>query len=214
VISELSNSHTYVGGGDDLPAERRVPTAFIGADFALDSASGRYRLAKIYRGDNTASITVAIERTGTRSARRRLPAAVDEVELKAPIDPYSLLVGKQDGTVKLTVSLRPTAAPRPGRAAVKKRVALAAEGVDRTQPAQVDRLSGGGSATCIVRHVMRSHGSVRPPFYPQLDKQALTSMSAERGAFIDQIVLERLRRLLVGMDTNRNRTPTTIRSRY
>src|SRR5256885_11802546 len=33
--------------------------------------------------------------------------AVDEVELKAPIDPYSLLVGKQDGTVKLTVSAAP-----------------------------------------------------------------------------------------------------------
>ena len=47
-------------------------------------------------------------------------------------------------------------------------------------------------------------------FYPQLDKQAL--VVDERwngGGFIDQIVLERLRRVLVAMTTNRNRAPTT-----
>src|SRR3569833_2260077 len=44
MVGEISNSHTYVGGGDAMPADKRVPTAFLGVDFALDSASGRYRL--------------------------------------------------------------------------------------------------------------------------------------------------------------------------
>ena len=53
MLGELGNSHTYVSGGDDMPEEQRVPTAFLGADFALDAASGRYRLARIFTGDNT-----------------------------------------------------------------------------------------------------------------------------------------------------------------
>ena len=53
MLGELGNSHTYVGGGDEMPEEKRVPTAFLGADFALDTASGRYRLATIFPGDNT-----------------------------------------------------------------------------------------------------------------------------------------------------------------
>jgi len=48
-------------------------------------------------------------------------------------------------------------------------------------------------------------------FYPQMDKQAL--VVDERwngGGFIDQILLERLRRVLVGMAVNRLRTPNAI----
>ena len=41
-------------------------------------------------------------------------------------------------------------------------------------------------------------------FYSQLDKQALIFDDRwNGGGFIDQIVLERLRRILIGMDTNR-----------
>src|SRR5262249_41256417 len=53
IIGELSNSHTYVGGGDEMPEEKRVGTAYLGADFALDPASGRYKLTTVYPGDNT-----------------------------------------------------------------------------------------------------------------------------------------------------------------
>jgi len=28
MLGELCNSHTYVGGGDEMPEERRAPTAF------------------------------------------------------------------------------------------------------------------------------------------------------------------------------------------
>jgi tricorn protease len=48
-------------------------------------------------------------------------------------------------------------------------------------------------------------------FYPQLDKQALIVDDRwNGGGFVDPIVLERLRRVLVGMSTNRLRTPFTI----
>jgi tricorn protease len=214
VISELSNSHTYVGGGDDLPAERRVPTAFIGADFALDSASGRYRLAKIYRGDNTREYYRSpLNVPGLEVREGDYLLAVDDVELKAPIDPYSLLVGKQDGTVKLTVSAAPDGKRRDLVVQpVKNELPLRQKEWIEHNRALVDRLSGGriGYVYLSDMYAVGMDQFVRQ-FYPQLDKQAL--IVDERwngGGFIDQIVLERLRRVLVGMDTNRNRTPTTI----
>ncbi len=43
MIGELSNSHTYVGGGD-LPELHPVNVGLLGADYEVDSASGRIPL--------------------------------------------------------------------------------------------------------------------------------------------------------------------------
>ncbi len=86
-----------------------MPTAFLGADFALDSASGRYRFAMVYPGDNTRdNYRAPLTAPGIDVHAGQYLLAIDGVDLKAPTDPYSLLVGKQDGTVKLTVADSPT----------------------------------------------------------------------------------------------------------
>jgi tricorn protease len=47
-------------------------------------------------------------------------------------------------------------------------------------------------------------------FYPQIRKQGLiVDDRFNGGGYIDQILLERLRRILIGMDTNRQRVPAT-----
>ncbi len=50
---ELGSSHMVVSGadGDTVPAVAEARP--IGADLALDASSGRYRLAHVYRGDNS-----------------------------------------------------------------------------------------------------------------------------------------------------------------
>ena len=214
MIGELSNSHTYVGGGDDLPADSRVPTAFLGADFALDSASGRYRLAKIYPGDNTREYyRPPLNVPGLEVHEGDYVLAIDDVELKAPVDPYSLLVGKQDGTIKLTVADAPAGKRRDLTVRpVKTELPLREKDWIDHNRVLVDQMSGGriGYVYLSDMHALGMDQFVRQ-FYPQLDKQAL--VVDERwngGGFIDQIVLERLRRVLVGMDVNRNRAPTTI----
>ncbi len=53
MIGEMGNSHTYVGGGDDADPTPSHPAALLGVDWALDAASGRYRIGAIYPGDNT-----------------------------------------------------------------------------------------------------------------------------------------------------------------
>jgi tricorn protease len=214
LISELSNSHTYVGGGDDMPADRRVPTAFIGADFALDEASGRYRLAKIYPGDNTREYyRPPLNVPGLNVHEGDYALAINDIELKAPTDPYSLLVGKLEGTVKLTVADTPSGKRRDLVVQpVKTELPLRQkEWIDHNRDL-VDRLSGGriGYVYLSDMYAVGMDQFIRQ-FYPQLDKQAL--VVDERwngGGFIDQIVLERLRRVLVAMTTNRNRAATTF----
>jgi len=207
VQGELGNSHTYVGGGDGLPAEKQVPTAYLGADFALDSASGRYRLATIYPGDNTRErYRAPLTAPGVDAHAGDYVLAIDGSELKAPVDPYSLLVGKQDGTVRLTLADRPegkrhdvTVQPVANELALREQA-----WIDHNRQL-VDSASGGRIAYVYLSD-MESLGMEQfmRQFYSQLDKQAL--LVDERwngGGFVDQIMLERLRRLLIGMDVNR-----------
>jgi tricorn protease len=214
MLGEISNSHTYVGGGDAPPDEQRVPTAYLGADFALDSASGRYRLATIYPGDNTRDrYRSPLTAPGLDVQAGQYLLAIDGVELKEPADPYSLLVGKQDGTVKLTIAASPNGVRRDVVVQpVKSELALREQAwIDHNREA-VDKASGGRIAYVYLSD-MESLGMEQfiRQFYGQLDKQAL--LVDERwngGGFIDQILLERLRRVLVGLSVDRERAPGTI----
>jgi len=214
ILGEISNSHTYVGGGEGLPEEQRVPTAYLGADFALDSASGRYRLATIYPGDNTRDrYRSPLTAPGLDIHAGQYLLAIDGVELKEPADPYSLLVGKQDGTVKLTIADSPNGARRDVVVQpVKSELSLREQAwIDHNREV-VDKASGGRIAYVYLSD-MESLGMEQfiRQFYGQLDKQAL--LVDERwngGGFIDQILLERLRRVLVGLSIDRERTPATI----
>jgi tricorn protease len=214
MLGEISNSHTYVGGGDAPPDEQRVPTAYLGADFALDRASGRYRLATIYPGDNTRDrYRSPLTAPGLDIHTGQYVLAIDGVELEEPADPYSLLVGKQDGTVKLTLADSPKGARRDVVVQpVKSELALREQAwIDHNREV-VDKASGGRIAYVYLSD-MESLGMEQfiRQFYGQLDKQAL--LVDERwngGGFIDQILLERLRRVLVGLSVDRERTPGTI----
>ena len=56
MISELTVQHAYVEGGDfQLPPRPRV--ALPGARFAFDKAAGRYRISKIFAGQNEEDCT-------------------------------------------------------------------------------------------------------------------------------------------------------------
>ena len=207
VIGELGNSHTYVGGGDEMPPEQRVGTAYLGADFALDAATGRYKFATVFAGDNTRDkYRSPLTAPGVDVHAGEYLIAVDGQELKAPTDPYSVLVGKQDATVKLTVADAPNGKRRDVTVEpVKNELPLREQAwIDHNREV-VDKASGGKVAYIYLSDMggLGMDQFVRQ-FYSQLDKQALIFDDRwNGGGFIDQIVLERLRRILIGMDTNR-----------
>ncbi|HEY3786213.1 MAG TPA: S41 family peptidase [Steroidobacteraceae bacterium] len=207
VIGELSNSHTYVGGGDEMPEERRVPTAFLGVSFAPDNASGRYRLATIYPGDNTReAYRSPLTAPGLDVHAGDYLLAIDGKELTTAVDPFSLLAGKQASTVKLTVSDSPAGKRREVVVQpVKSELELREQAwIDHNREV-VDKASGGRVAYIYLSDMGgRGMEQFIRQFYAQLDKQALIFDDRwNGGGFIDQIVLERLRRILVGMDTDR-----------
>ena len=214
ILGEISNSHTYVGGGEALPEEKQVPTAYLGADFALDEASGRYRLATIYPGDNSrARYRSPLTGPGLDIRAGQYLLAIDGQELVAPTDPYSLLVGKQDQTVTLTIA-DSAKGPRHEFVVqpVKTELSLREQAwIDHNREA-VDKASGGRIAYIYLSDMggLGMEQFIRQ-FYGQLDKQAvLVDERWNGGGFIDQILLERLRRVLVGMDTNRERAGQSV----
>ena len=84
----MSNSHTYVGGGDLNDDVKPVATGLLGADYGLDAKSGRYYFAKIYPGDNTrADFTSPLTDPGINVQASDYLLAVDGHDLKAPTDP-------------------------------------------------------------------------------------------------------------------------------
>jgi len=109
MIGELSNSHTYISGGDYGAVPERAPVGLPGARFALDPASGRYRIAAIYAGDNAeAPYRSPLTQIGVDAHVGDYVLAIDGTDLKAPQNPYELLRYKADHPVTLTLNARPT----------------------------------------------------------------------------------------------------------
>jgi tricorn protease len=207
MLGELGNSHTYVGGGDQDDPTEKVPTGLLGADFALDAASGRYRFARIYAGDNTREAYRApLAQPGLRIGKGDFLLAVDGKDLVAPADPYSLFVGKTEGTVALTVADAPTGARREVIVEpVKSELHLREQAWIDHNRATVERLSGGKIAYIYLSDMSQlGMEQFFRQFYNQADRQALIVDDRwNGGGFIDPIVLERVRRVLVAMGTNR-----------
>ncbi|MCW5982259.1 MAG: PD40 domain-containing protein [Bryobacteraceae bacterium] len=109
MISELNVGHAYITGGDyDVPA--RPSVALLGAHFALDAASGRYRIDEVLRGHNEEpKYRSPATEVGVNLQPGEYVLAIDGEDLAAPENPYKLLRGKANRAVKLTVNSRPSA---------------------------------------------------------------------------------------------------------
>ena len=214
VIGELSNSHTYVGGGDrDLP-QPRVPTAWLGADFGTDARTGRYVFTRIYQGDNTRQgYRSPLTEPGIAVPNGAQLLAIDGEPVRVGTDPSSLLVGKQNQTIRLTIADTAASKPRdvlvtplPNELALRSRA-----WIDHNREL-VDKASGGRIGYVYLSD-MEELGMEQfiEQFYGQLDRPALiVDDRYNGGGNVDQIVLERVRRVLVGMSTNREHAAQTI----
>ncbi|MGH8259618.1 MAG: PDZ domain-containing protein, partial [Steroidobacteraceae bacterium] len=188
--------------------------ALLGVDFALDRASGRYRFARIYPGDNTRpQYRSPLTEPGVDVHQGDYLLAVDGHELAAPTNPYSLFVGLDNQPVTLTVASTANGKRRDVTVqpiAIEEYVRLKSW-IDHNRET-VNKLSG-GKIGYIYLSDMESLGMEQfiRQFYPQLDRSALILDDRwNGGGFIDQILLERLRRELIGMTTDRERAAMTI----
>ena len=107
MISELTVQHTYVEGGDFMIPPRPA-VALPGARFELDRQTGRYRITRIFAGQNEEEIYRApLTEIGVDVSVGDYLLAVDGVELRADEDPYLQLRNKADRPVQLTINSKP-----------------------------------------------------------------------------------------------------------
>jgi len=207
MVSELTIQHAYVAGGDwEMPA--RVPVALPGARFALDAATGKYRIAKIYRGQNEEAIYRApLTETGVNVAEGEYVLAIDGTELKADEDPYRLLRGKADRPVQLTVNTRPTTegARSVTFNPIRSESDLAYFDWTERNRQMVSKLSGGRLGYLHIPD-MGAPGirEFIKWYYGQLDKEGLVvDVRANGGGNVSRMLIERLRRKLLGVNYGR-----------
>jgi tricorn protease len=208
MLGEIGNSHTYVGGGDDGDTTPPAHSALLGVDWALDAASSRYRFATIYPGDNTRSdYRSPLAQPGLNVNPGNYLLAVNGAELQAPADPDSLLqLADENTTVDLTIADNPGGARRHIVVTpVAKELSLRESAWITHNRSLVDKLSGGrvGYVYMSDMEQLGLQQFVRQ-FYAQLGKQALIMDDRwNGGGFIAPYALERLRRMLVTLATNR-----------
>ncbi len=210
---ELASSHTFllpgpvpgpVPGGPDPRSGAGSPR--LGADYALDRRSGRYRFAPIYRGDNTRpELRAPLSQPGLELRDGDTLLAINRRPLRAPDDPDSLLAGHR-GPLTLQVCRCPDGAPRTVTVEpVNNEMPLRLEEMIARNRQRVAQLSGGRLGYVFLSdfHDLGPREFVRQ-FYPQSGKAGLViDVRWNRGGFTSQAVLDVLRRVRAGVFVNR-----------
>jgi tricorn protease len=207
MIAELNNSHAYVAGGDwQSPSRPRV--ALPGARFALDKAAGRYRIAEIFQGQNEEDrYRSPLTEVGVDAHVGDYVLAIDGVDLPADDNPYRLLRGKAGQPVQLTLNAKPSvegARQVTFRPLSTETDLIYLKWVD-SRRAMVDKLSGGRIGYLHLPDM--GEDGLREfikYFYAQIRKEGLILDDRNNGGgFVSPMLLDRLRRSLLGMDYGR-----------
>ena len=206
MLGELASSHIFLYGAEDLSPS--VPKAsLLGADYDLDSASGRYRFSRIYAGDNSRPQYRSPLTTPGQSAQAgEFLLAINGKELMAPETPDELLVGAT-GVLSLAVASSSTG-PRRNISITPLRSEFSVRKLAWIQDrrALASSLSN-GKVGYVYLSDFSNDGTEEflRQFYSQTDKQALAlDVRWNGGGDTSQWVLERLRRTMQGGFLNRN----------
>jgi tricorn protease len=208
MISELTVQHAYIEGGD-LGLPKRPFVALPGARFELDAKSGRYRIAKIFAGQNEEErYRSPLTEVGVDAHVGDYVLSINGRELKAGTDPYELLQAAPNQPAEWRVS-----AAADGKAARTVRyqpltsensllyLAWVAE-----NRARVDRMSQGRLGYIHLPDM--SEAGIREFikwWYPQVRKEGLVvDVRDNGGGNISQLLIERLARTLRGTSYARN----------
>jgi tricorn protease len=214
MLGELANSHTYVGGGD-YPSLHPVDLGLLGVDFELDAASSLYRIKKIYPGENwDSSLRSPLTEPGVVVKEGDYLIAVNGRDLKAPEAPSELFENTANQNVTLTVSSQPstTGARNVVVKTLSSEYSLRQLDMVNTNRRKVDEATG-GKVGYIYLPDMEGDGlnEFVKQFFPQIRKEGLIiDVRYNGGGFVDQLIFERLRRILAGMDSARNFESSTI----
>jgi tricorn protease len=207
MVSELTVQHSYIDGGDfNLPP--RVRVALPGARFEVDKGSNRYKISKIFGGQNEEDIYRSpLTEVGVNARVGDYILAINGENVTADRDIYSYLRGKADSTVTLTVNSSPSV--EGSRTVTFKPVTSESDltYLDwiQTNRRRVDQLSNGRLGYIHIPDM--GAAGIREFikwYYPQLRKEGLVvDVRANGGGNVSRMLIERLRRKVYGVNFNR-----------
>jgi tricorn protease len=207
MIAELTIQHAYIEGGDfNIPPRPRV--ALPGARFELDKSAGRYRISRIFEGENEEDIYRSpLTEIGVNVNVGDYVLAINGEELKANDDPYRLLRNRADNPVQLTVNSTPSmsGARQVSYRPLTDESNLVYLGWVDANRRKVSELSNGRIGYLHVPD-MGAPGirEFIKWYYPQLNKEGLiVDVRANGGGNVSRMLIERLRRKLLGVNYSR-----------
>ncbi len=201
MIAELNVGHAYIEGGDyEIPERPKV--ALPGARFELDKKANRYRIAKIFRGENEElKYRAPLTEVGVSISEGEYVLAINGRKLTGKDNPYQFLQHKTD-PITLTVNKTPkmkgsrevTYQPVFDESALLYRDWVQCN-LDRVQKATKGRVA--------YLHIpdMADRGIYEfiKWFYPQIRKEGLiVDVRANGGGNVSQWIIERLDNKLLG----------------
>jgi tricorn protease len=208
MVGELCCSHTYIAGGEGTEI-KLVKTGLLGIDWEVDAASGFYRIKKIYPGQNwKEDLRSPLTEPGVDVEEGDYVVAVDDRVLRHPTNPYSLFENTVGRTVTLKVNSKPSldgareVTVRPIESEYQLRYRYWVEENRR----KVDEATGGRVGYIFIPD-MGGGGlnEFSESFFPQIKKEGLiVDVRYNGGGFVSEMILERLRREVVGMGCARN----------
>jgi tricorn protease len=212
MVGELSNSHSYVSGGD-LKLPKKPNVGLLGARFELDKAAGRYRIKNIMAGENDEDrYRSPLTEVGVDMHAGDYILSINGQELRANDNPYHLLQIAPGQPVELRVSAKADGAA--ARTVLVKPIASETslmylawvEGNRR----YVEEKSGGKIGYVYIPDM--GGDGIREFikwFYPQLRKQGLVIDARDNGGGnVSSMIIERLSRKLLGVGFDRNASAT------
>jgi tricorn protease len=212
MVGELSNSHSYVSGGD-LKLPKKPNVGLLGARFELDKAAGRYRIASIMQGENDEErYRSPLTEVGINVHAGDYILAVNGQELRANDNPYRLLQIASGQPVELRVG-----AKADGSGARSVLVKPISSETDLKYYAWVEHNrryveeKSGGKLGYVYIPDMGGDGirEFIKWFYPQIRKQGLVIDARDNGGGnVSEMIIERLGRKVLGVNYTRNSTAT------
>jgi tricorn protease len=206
--SELTIQHAYIDGGDfNLPP--RVRVALAGARFGADKASGRYRITKIFDGENEEDIYRSpLTEVGSRANVGDYILAINGEDVRTDRDIYSYLRGKADGPVTLTVNSTPTeqgSRQVTFRPITNESDLVYLDWIDGNRRRVSEMTNGRVGYIHIPDMGAAGIREFIKWYYPQLDKEGLVvDVRANGGGNVSRMIIERLRRKVLGINYARS----------
>ncbi|MGA1977116.1 MAG: PDZ domain-containing protein [Bacteroidales bacterium] len=145
LIAESNTGHSYVDWGD-FPRVTRINNGLLGADLTADASTGRYRITKIYKGENwNPARRSPLTEQGVDVREGDYLISIDGKDVTTADNPYSFLENKADKTVEIRVNSKPSSTD--ARTSLIKPIASELElfyfDWVNERRAMVDKLSGG-----------------------------------------------------------------------